>query len=110
MTPAALETLYNFYRKEQDAYPSFFGCVCINALRIAEDVESILCIAFDRLYSLRNQLVHVGSTFNSSANCQQLKDACLLLSSLIPLFLKLMMANVNSHDWGKPFYPYIQEN
>lgn len=81
-----------------------------NALRRVEDVESILYIIFDRLYTLRNQLVHGGSTYNSSANRKQLKDACLLLSDLIPLFLKLTMANANSHDWGKPFYPYIRED
>lgn len=73
-----------------------------------QDTEQILFGLFNRLYTLRNQIIHGGSTFNSSANRHQLKEACLILSSLIPIIIQIMM-NHHEHHWGNPFYPFIQE-
>lgn len=72
--------------------------------------SSILVAVFTHLYTLRNQVLHGGSTFNSSANRKQLQDGCDLLSSFIPAIFKIMMINHNELDWGKPFYPYIQDS
>lgn len=74
-----------------------------------QETDLVLLVVFDRLYTLRNQLVHGGATFASRANRDQLRDACAVLSGLIPLFLMIMQQNPD-HDWGKPFYPYIQES
>lgn len=79
-----------------------------NALSMQE-TDSLLYIVFDRLYTLRNQLVHGGSTYNSSANRKQLQDACHLLCDLIPLFLTVMMAHSDNNCWGEPFYPFVLE-
>ena len=42
---------------------------------------------------LRNQIMHGGATFNSTVNRSQLKDACNILSTLIPEMLKVMLQN-----------------
>lgn len=48
------------------------------------DMISGLNTIFSRLYTLRNQIVHGGSTWNSSKNRQQLKDANNILSKILP--------------------------
>jgi hypothetical protein len=61
---------------------------------------------FDRLYMLRNQLIHGGATWNSSVNRDQLRDGCEILGCLVPIMVDLMMDNPQE-DWGRPFYPVI---
>lgn len=69
----------------------------------------MLLIVFDRLYTLRNQLMHGGATFAGRANRRQLKDGCAILQVCVPLILQVMQENHARNDWGQPFYPYIQE-
>ena len=66
----------------------------------------ILSMLFDRLYVLRNQLIHGGATWNSSVNRDQLRDGVAILSVLMPLMIDIMMDNANE-EWGKPFYPVV---
>ena len=74
----------------------------------SKDTSSILCIIFQRLYTLRNQLVHGGSTWNSEANREQLTDACRFMLKLLPAILALMMEHPQRFE-GKPYYPYVQQ-
>ena len=71
-----------------------------------EDTPQILSIIFDRLYVLRNQLIHGGATWNGSVNRSQVKDGAAVLSALLPVFIDIMMDN-HSNDWGKPYYPVV---
>ena len=73
-----------------------------------QNTERLLDVLFSRLYTLRNQILHGGSTFNSKANRKQLRDGCDILIAFIPAMLEIMMQHHNDLDWGKPFYPYIQ--
>lgn len=68
----------------------------------------ILLVLFNRLYTLRNQLMHDGSTYKSSLNRKQLRDGCQILSALLPAFLYIALENADSLDLGKPFYPVAQ--
>ncbi|NEN76314.1 hypothetical protein F9B74_08260 [Pelistega sp. NLN82] len=72
-----------------------------------QDTAKILIILCQRLYTLRNQILHGSSTFNSSVNRSQVKDACAILTTLMPLILNIMIDNPNEIDWGKPFYPVV---
>ncbi|WP_372841139.1 hypothetical protein [Phaeovulum sp.] len=72
----------------------------------AGDTAKVLSFVFDRLYVLRNQLVHGGSTWNSGVNRAQVHDGAAILSFLMPVFIDLMMDNPGK-DWGKPFYPVV---
>lgn len=70
------------------------------------DTARILSVLFDRLYILRNQLVHGGATWRGSVNRDQVRDCSALLSGLLPIFIDIMMDNP-SRDWGRPFYPIV---
>ncbi|QJD18124.1 hypothetical protein HGN31_01520 [Paracoccus sanguinis] len=70
------------------------------------DTARVLSFVFDRLYVLRNQLVHGGATWNSSINRAQVRDGAAILTFLLPIFADLMMENPND-DWGRPFYPVL---
>ena len=63
---------------------------------------------FDRLYVLRNQLVHGGATWNSSVNRDQVKDGARILAFIVPIFVDLMMDNPD-RDWGAPYYTVVDE-
>lgn len=71
------------------------------------DTARILSIVFDRLYVLRNQLVHGGATWNSSVNRSQVRDGAAVLSWLLPIFIDIMMDQCE-RDWGRPFYPVVE--
>lgn len=72
-----------------------------------QNTSLILGVLFDRFYTLRNQILHGGATFNSRVNRPQLKDSCNILSLLIPAIIEIMLANHNEVDWDKPFYPLV---
>lgn len=71
------------------------------------DTATILSILFDRLYVLRNQLIHGGATWNSSVNRSQVGDGASLIGCLLPVFIDLMMDNPNQH-WPAPHYPVVE--
>jgi hypothetical protein len=69
------------------------GRLAINHALREHDTVRILSILFDRLYVLRNQLVHGGATWNSDVNRDQVRDGASLLGCLLPIFVDLMMDN-----------------
>ena len=71
------------------------------------DTSTILSIVFDRLYVLRNQLVHGGATWNSAVNRYQVEDGYAFLTYIMPLIIDIMMDNP-IHDWGMPFYTVVE--
>lgn len=73
----------------------------------AGDSARVLSFVFDRLYVLRNQLVHGGATWNSSVNRPQVRDGAAILAFLMPVFVDIMMDNPGD-AWGKPFYPVVE--
>ena len=70
------------------------------------DTPSALSVLFDRLYVLRNQLVHGGATWSSTVNRAQVRDGTALLGTLVPIFIALMMDHPD-RDWGRPYYPVV---
>lgn len=72
-----------------------------------QDTAVILSMLFDRLYVLRNQVLHGGSTWNSSVNRDQIRDAATILGTIVPIMLDLMMDHPHT-DWGRPYYPVVE--
>ena len=70
------------------------------------DTRKVLGIVFDRLYVLRNQLVHGGATWNSQVNRAQLTDAVAILGTLVPLIISVMMDHPGQ-DYGDALYPVV---
>lgn len=71
------------------------------------DTKKVFVVTFDRLYTLRNQLVHGGSTWNSSVNRSQVTDGAQILGDIVPIVIHLMMENPD-HLWGDPCYPVVE--
>lgn len=71
------------------------------------DTGKVLTVVFNRLYTLRNQLVHGGATWNSRINRDQLRDANRIMGTLVPLVIEIMMDNAKEH-WGEACYPAIK--
>jgi hypothetical protein len=67
----------------------------------------ILEILFDRLYTLRNQILHGGATWNSKVNRSQVQDGQAIIGFLVPNFLQIMMYNQNE-NWGKLVFPVVE--
>lgn len=70
------------------------------------NTAALLGVLFNRLYTLRNQLIHGGATWNGSVNREQLRDCTSLLGKLVPLIIKLMMDSPNTL-WGDACYPVV---
>lgn len=75
--------------------------------RACRNTGRILSLLFDRLYVLRNQLMHGGATWRSGVNREQVDDGAEILGALVPITAELMMDNPHD-DWGRPFYPVVE--
>ena len=66
----------------------------------------LLGVVFNRLYTLRNQLIHGGATWNGKVNRKQLHDCAQLLGKLVPVIIGLMLDHPEV-DWWPPCYPVV---
>lgn len=64
----------------------------------------LLALVFQRIYTLRNQLVHGGATWNSQINRAQVQDCTNIMGKLVPVVIDLMMSNPDT-IWGEACYP-----
>ena len=72
------------------------------------DVGNVLRKLFERLYVLRNQLVHGGATWGGNVNREQVTGGARLMKLLLPRFVTMMLDNPNG-DWGRPYYPVVNQ-
>lgn len=63
----------------------------------------ILKTLFDRLYMLRNQVVHGGATCGSSLNRDSVRDGARIMAVLVPIFVDIML-DFRKAEWGRPYY------
>lgn len=78
------------------------------ACMLENRTADLLRMVLDRLYVLRNQLVHGGATWNSALNRTQLHDGCTILGSLVPTIIAIMM-NGDGFDDDPVAYPAIPD-
>lgn len=69
-----------------------------------KDSAGTLSVVFSRLYTLRNQLVHGGASWNSTLNRKQINDGNNLLMKLLPIIIKIMIDNPQEY-WSPVSYP-----
>lgn len=67
------------------------------------DSRTVLSILFERLYTLRNQLVHGGARWKSEVNRDAVEPATRIMAFLVPIFIEIMLDNRET-DWGLPHY------
>jgi len=70
------------------------------------DTLKVMLVMFDRLYTLRNQLLHGGATWNSHVNRSQLAQGAEIMGRIVPIVIHLMM-NDYQRVWGEPCYPVV---
>ncbi len=78
----------------------------INLAPSGQKTDMLLASLFDRLYVLRNQILHGAATWNSSVNRDQVEDGAALMAFLIPAFVNVMMAHPDE-PWGANYYPVV---
>lgn len=71
-----------------------------------KQVPELLSIVLDRLFVLRNQLLHGGATYQSQVNRQQVEDGGKLLGALLPIIIRIML-NAPEENWGEIYYPNL---
>lgn len=92
---------------EQQWTKKFAGArVAANRALATGNTAQVLTIVLARMYTLRNQLVHGGATWNSSVNRDQLRDCNAFLGKLVPFVILLMLDNPNVL-WGDACYPVV---
>lgn len=72
-----------------------------------KNTSAVLSVIFSRLYTLRNQTLHGGATWNSSVNREQMRDAVAFMKKIVPSMIKIMMDNHNEL-WGEACYLVIE--
>lgn len=80
----------------------------INVALSTERTDKVLSIILRRLYTLRNQLMHGGATWNGQVNRAQITDAVAILECLVPIVIDLMLDHPLKF-LGAPSYPLIGE-
>jgi len=102
------EKFWEYTRGESDDYQVAFNKSITQATNCLskQNIEGLLEVVLERLYTLRNQLIHGGSTYNSKLNRSQLRDACNIMHLLVPIIIDIMLEN-GEHDWGEIAYPVV---
>lgn len=70
------------------------------------DTAHVLREVFDRLYTLRCQIMHGSSTWNGKVNREQVRDGATILREVVPVMVDIMMDHPDE-DWGCPLYPVV---
>ena len=78
------------------------------------DVHGVLRIVFDRLYVLRNQILHGGATFANGWGRKHVRDGSRIMAVLVPAILTIMEKDIgmdaDSKVWGRVAYPRINDD
>ena len=72
-------------------------------------VPELLSVVLDRLYVLRNQLMHGGATYKGKVNREQVNDGHRMLTVLMPIIIEIML-NAVDEDWGDVYYPVVEKS
>jgi hypothetical protein len=71
------------------------------------DTVTVLGITLSRIYTLRNQLMHGGATWNSAVNRNQVRDCTSFMGKLVPLVIEVMLDHPETL-WGDACYPVVE--
>jgi len=71
-----------------------------------KNMRSLFESVFDKLYTLRNQLMHGAATWGGGVNRKQVEDGAKSLCYILPYILTIMVDN-RHEDWGEVPYPPI---
>lgn len=94
-----------------DAWRERFDQLSVSALNhlSRQNVPDLLGIVLDRLFVLRNQLIHGGATYGSQVNREQVTDGVQLLATLVPTMIEIML-QAEQENWGEIYYPVLNQS
>lgn len=94
--------------ESDESWQPEFNRLSVSALNnlSRQQVPELLSIVLDRLFVLRNQLLHGGATYQSQINREQVQDGVDLLGALMPTVIEIMLKACDE-DWGKIYYPVV---
>lgn len=72
-----------------------------------KDTLTVMTIIFSRLYTLRNQIIHGGATYNSRTNRDQLRDGCKIMFNIMQRIISIMIDNPKDFS-EEVVYPVIK--
>lgn len=109
--PYVFHVFWDYQRgrlSEADWKRSFEGARRVaNAAMAQGDTAKVLSIVLDRVYTLRNQLIHGGATWRGGVNRDQVRDCVAILDDLVPVVIEIMMDNPGTL-WGDASYPVVE--
>ena len=80
------------------------------ALNNGQVDDNVLSEIFSRLYQLRNQIFHGGTTFAAGKGWSQVRDGSRIMVNLVPKILDIMQSemekNPDTELWGAVAYPF----
>ena len=86
----------------------------LRRLKNQEDVLNVSKIVFERLYLLRNQVLHGCVTFVTGKGRPQLMDGSLIIEAIVSAILNAMETHIAknpvSEIWGKVAYPRVSDS
>jgi hypothetical protein len=68
----------------------------------------VLGIVLSRIYTLRNQLVHGGATWNGNLNRDQVRDCTRFMGRFVPIVIDVLM-DAPAEDWGTVGFPVVPD-
>ena len=103
--------IFWLFEKGQMRFENWLETLETQQIRVArayreKDVTFILTTLFERLYILRNQIIHGGATYRGRVNRSQVEDGATVMMALMPLIAELMMDGPDV-DWGVATFPVI---
>ena len=73
----------------------------------SHNTPKVLSITLDRIYVLRNQLIHGGATWGGQVNRNQITDCIKIMNDLVPVVIEIMMDNPRAM-WGQASFPVVK--
>jgi hypothetical protein len=103
------EPFWAYQRGDSEDYKQAFTKSNHAALQLLSNksVAELMLLVLERLYCLRNQLIHGGATFGSKLNRTTLRDANNILLHVMPIIIDILLEE-NTVDWGEINYPVIK--
>ena len=94
-----------------DAWKASFAASSKDAMDavLANRTVDVFCHVYQRLYVMRNQLIHGGATYGSKVNRDQLVNALQVMEKLVPLVIELMIP-VKENIFGELAYPVLKDS
>ena len=73
------------------------------------NTKGALNIIFDRLYVVRNQIIHGGATWGTGRNRDQVRDGARTMAMLVPVFVEVIESNPEDIEWDPPVFSFADE-